>query len=151
MQALESVRMQEASAFGKWCIQKRVRAIPAAPIHVAAFVRDCEPLIPISKIWEAIQEVSRSHLSNGFADPTAGGIVAETINAIANIEAPRSWPQEQKVRFTSLPYDLQIYVAAHEAQREKAIRRAQNDAALARQCKPPVKAKDGTLESHAAA
>lgn len=32
-----------------------------------------------------------------------------------------------------MPYDLQVYVAAHEAQREKALRRAQNEAANARQ------------------
>ena len=48
-------------------------------------------------------------------------------------DPPRSWPNDRKQRFKSLPYDLQVYVADHEARREKAVRRAQNDAAIARQ------------------
>ncbi|MGY3616622.1 hypothetical protein ACVJGD_002818 [Bradyrhizobium sp. USDA 10063] len=40
-----------------------------------------------------------------------------------------SWKQ----RFRSLPYDLQVYIATHEARREKALRRAQNEAAAIRQ------------------
>ena len=59
MQALVNVRMQEASPFGKWCITKNARALPALPIHVAAFIRDCEPIAPIEKIWDAVQEVSQ--------------------------------------------------------------------------------------------
>jgi hypothetical protein len=153
MQALVNVRMQEASPFGKWCIPKGVRSLPAAPIHVAAFVRDCEPLIPIDKIWEAVREVSEAHLSNGFADPTAGGVVAEVINSIAKVDAPRSWPDPLKARFKSLPYDLQVYVEKHERDREKTVRRAQNEAAQARQAlnavqKPP-EGTDG-IQSHAA-
>jgi hypothetical protein len=155
MQALVLARIQEEpTVFGKWCIQRGVRSLPAAPIHVAAFVRDCEPNAPIEKIWEAVQEVSQSHLSNGIADPTAGGIVAETINGIAKIEPPRSWPDPLKARFKSLPYDLQVYVEKHERDREKAVRRAQNEAAQARQAlnavqKPP-EGTDG-IQSHAAA
>ena len=87
-----NARLQEASTFEKWCIPRRVRPLPASPAHVAAFVRDSEAVLPIEKIWEAVQEVSQSHLANGLADPTAGGPVAEAINAIAKIEPPRSWP-----------------------------------------------------------
>lgn len=133
MQALVAAKMQEASPFGRWCMQRNVRALPAAPQHVAAFVRDCEPLVAMPKIWEAVQEISRSHLTNGFADPTVGGAVADVINAIAKIDPPRSWPKEQKARFSALPYDLQVFFAAHERQREKELRRAQNGAATARQ------------------
>jgi hypothetical protein len=77
MQAIQSVRMQEASVFGKWCMQRGVRSMPAPPAHVAAFIGDCEPLLTIEQIWEAVYDVSQAHLSAGFADPTAGGVVAE--------------------------------------------------------------------------
>ena len=40
---------------------------------------------------------------------------------------------DRKQRFRSLPYDLQIYVVSRETQREKALRRAQNEAAALRQ------------------
>lgn len=128
MQALVNAKMREASVFGKWCITKGVQCLPASPVHVVAFIRDCEPLIPIDKIWQAVQEISQSHISNGFADPTAGGPVAAAINAIAKIDPPRSWPNAEKARFKSLPYDLQVYFAAHEGRRDKAIKRSLNEA-----------------------
>jgi hypothetical protein len=155
VQALLNARLQEASTFGKWCIIKGIQSLPVSPVHVAAFVRDSEPLLPIDKIWEEVQDVSRSHLSNGFADPTAGGPVSAAINAIAKIDPPRSWPGAEKDRFKALPYDLQVYFARHEERREKEIRRAQNEAAMARKAlaaiqQPAIEATNGTSENCAA-
>jgi hypothetical protein len=104
----------------------------------------------MEEIWPMLQEISRAHYLIGLADPTQGGPVSAAVNEIAKIEPPRSWPKEHKLRFTSLPYDVKRYVAAHEAERDKVVRRAQNDAALARQGKPPAKAHNGTT-SHSAA
>ena len=73
------------------------------------------------------------HLSIGLADPTLGGPAVTAISDLAGIEPPRSWPDDRKQRFRSLPYDLQIYVVSRETQREKALRRAQNEAAALRQ------------------
>lgn len=79
------------------------------------------------------QEISKAHSSLGLADPTLGGVAAAALNEIGGISPPRSWPNDRKQRFALLPYDLQVYVAAHEVRREKALRRAQNEAATARQ------------------
>jgi hypothetical protein len=68
-----------------------------------------------------------------LADPTLGGAAADAIGEVAAVTPPRSWPEQHKQRFKSLPYDIQLFVAAHETQREKALRRAQNDAAASRQ------------------
>ena len=87
----------------------------------------------IERLWPAVQDISRLHVSVGLADPTRGGVAAEAISDLAGIDPPRSWPADHKQRFKSLSYDLQVYVAAHEAQREKALRRAQNEAASTRQ------------------
>jgi hypothetical protein len=130
--ALAQARMRAAPMFVKWCELNGLSPCPAAPSHVARFVVDCTPL-GIERLWPAIQDISRLHVSIGLADPTLGGLVAEAVSNIAGIDPPRSWPAAHKQRFKSLPYDLQAYVAAHEAQREKALRRAQNQAAHARQ------------------
>ena len=130
--ALAQARMRAAPMFARWCELNRVSFCPAAPADVARFVADCASL-GIGRLWPAVQEISQSHVSLGLADPTLGGAAAAAISEVASIEPPRSWPHDRKMRFKALPYDLQVYVAAHEEQREKALRRAQNNAALARQ------------------
>ena len=129
--ALAQARMRAAPMFVKWCELNGLSPCPAVPAHVARFVVDCAPL-GIERLWPAIQDISRLHVSVGLADPTVGGPVAEAISYLAKIDPPRSWPADRKRRFKSLPYDLQVYVASHEAQRERALRRAQNEAANAR-------------------
>jgi hypothetical protein len=130
--ALAQARMRAAPMFVKWCELNGLSPCPAAPAHVARFVVDCASL-GIERLWPAIQDISRLHVSVGLADPTLGSVVAEAISGLAKIDPPRSWPAAHKQRFKSLPYDLQVYVASHEAQRESALRRAQNEAASARQ------------------
>lgn len=129
--ALAQARMRAAPMFVKWCELNGLAPCPAAPADVARFVTDCAS-IGIERLWPAIQEISRLHASIGLADPTLGAVVAATVNDVARISPPRSWPADHRERFRSLPYDLQVYVAAHELQRERALRRAQNDAALLR-------------------
>ena len=130
--ALAQARMRAAPMFAKWCELNGLSPCPAAPAHVARFVVDCAPL-GIERLWSAVQDISRLHVSIGLADPTLGGSAAASISDLAGIDPPRSWPDDRKEHFKSLPYDLQVYVAAHETRREKALRRAQNEAASARQ------------------
>ena len=123
--------MRAAPMFARWCELNGVRLCPAAPADVAKFVADCASL-GIERLWPALQEISVMHGSLGLADPTLGGVVAAAISDASGVDPPRSWPDDRKRRFRSLPYDLQVYIAAHEAQREKVLRRAQNEAAAAR-------------------
>ena len=149
--ALAQARMRAAPMFARWCELHGVSSCPAAPAAVAKFVADCVPL-GIERLWPAVQEISKAHVSMGLADPTLGGVAAAAINDVAGIDPPRAWPNDRKQRFKSLPYDLQVYVAAHEARRVKEIRRAQNEAAAAKQKlaalqKPTQQATDG-IEAH---
>ena len=130
--ALAQARLRAAPIFARWCELKGVCFCPAAPADVARFVLDCASL-GIERLWPALQDIAKMHVALGFADPTLGGAVAAAISDIAGIAPPRSWPGDCKQQFHSLPYDLQVYVAAHEASRERTIRRAQNEAASARQ------------------
>lgn len=117
--------------FQNWCASNSVSELPAAPADVARFVSDCFEL-GMAEIWPMLQEISRAHYLIGLADPTQGGPVAAAIAGIAKIDPPRAWPKEHKASFSLLPYNLQSYLAGHEARREKEIRRAQNEAADAK-------------------
>jgi hypothetical protein len=154
--ALAQARMRAAPMFARWCELNGVSFCPASPADVAKFVRDCGAL-GIERLWPAVQEISKSHVSLGLADPTLGGRVAAAISDVAGIDPPRSWPGDRKQQFRSLPYDLQVYVRDHEARREKAVRRAQNEAAAARQKiaafqqvqpEPPKEAQTDEVKGH---
>ena len=73
--ALAQARMRAAPMFVKWCELSGLSPCPAAPADVARFVSDCASL-GIERLWPAIQEISRMHVSIGLADPTLGGPVA---------------------------------------------------------------------------
>lgn len=57
----------------------------------------------------------------------------ERLVALKHEEAPRSWSKEAKLAFLHLPPELQVYYAAREKNREREVRRAQNDRAKALQ------------------
>lgn len=130
--ALADARRRAAPMFVRWCELNGVTPCPAAPATVARFVADCASL-GIERLWPAVTEISKLHDAVGLADPTLSGAAAAAISDLAGIDPPRSWPDDRKQRFRSLPYDLQVYIASHEARREKALRRAQNEAAAIRQ------------------
>ena len=129
--ALAQARLRAAPMFARWCELNGAGFCPAAPATVAKFVTDCGAL-GIERLWSAVQDISKTHVSLGLADPTLGGVVAKAVSDVASMEPPRSWPEDRKRQFRSLPYDMQAFIAGHEAQREKAVRRAQNEAAVLR-------------------
>jgi hypothetical protein len=157
MQAILGEKLrQEPSAFGKWCIVRGVKSLPAMPAHVAGFIADLAASGKTMKqIWPLVQEIAASHTSCGAADPTAGGVVADAINAIALIDPPRSWPAAEKARFKALPYDLQCYVVSREAERERVIRNKMNEIAeakkqLLKEITPHGTVEEQPAENHAA-
>jgi hypothetical protein len=144
--ALAQARARAAPMFARWCELNGASFCPATPATVAKFVADCGSL-GIARLWPAVQDISRTHVTLGLADPTLGGIVAAAISDLAGLAPPRSWPEHFKQRFKSLPYDVQLFIAGHEAQREKALRRAQNEAAQLR--RKLASAQHSTSESEA--
>ncbi len=132
LNALAKARLRDAPMFARWCELHGVTACPATPASVARFVTDCATL-GMERLWPAVQDISRMHVALGLADPTLGAVAASAMSAIAAIPPPRSWPGPLKQRFGALPYDVQQHLATQEAQRERALRRAQNEAASLRQ------------------
>lgn len=129
--ALAQARARAAPLFAKWCELNSAPFCPARPADVARFVSDCRSL-GVDRLWAALQEISKCHASLGLADPTLWEPVATAFVEVSAIPPPRSWPAEQRQRFKLLPYDLQVFVSAHETRRERALRRAQNEAAAAK-------------------
>ena len=129
--ALAQARLRAAPMFARWCEINGAAFCPTAPATVAKFVTDCGSL-GIAKLWPAVQDISKTHVTLGLADPTLGGAVAAAISDVAGLTAPRAWPDDFKHRFRALPYDIQRFIVEHEARREKALRRAQNEAAALR-------------------
>lgn len=129
--ALAQARLRAAPMFARWCEINGAAFCPAAPATVAKFVADCGSL-GITRLWPAVQDISKTHVTLGLADPTLGGAVAAAISDVAGLAAPRAWPNDFKQRFRSLPYDLQLFIIEHETRREKMLRRLQNDTAVLR-------------------
>jgi hypothetical protein len=139
--------------FAAWCESRGAETLPARPASIALFVLEIAGL-GVDVLSRMVVEISQLHLRRGQADPTSGYPVSAALNHLAKIDPPRSWPMEQKARFTAQPYDLQKYVAAHEARREKEIRRAHNEAAKARQelaSRKSEKVTEHGIQEHASA
>jgi hypothetical protein len=116
--------------FKKWCEKQQITPFPARPASVAYFILE-NGALGIDELLRIVKSVSLVH--EVVADPTASGVVPAALNKIKPIAEPRSWPATEKARFRQLPYEVQVYLSEREAQREKEVRRAQNDAAKARQ------------------
>jgi hypothetical protein len=67
------------------------------------------------------------------------------------VDPPRSWGKEEKQRFLQLPPDLQRYYAEREKQRDRHLRRAQNEAAEARKRVAEIESKLAAAEAMIAA
>jgi chromosome segregation ATPase len=65
------------------------------------------------------------------------------------LDAPRSWSKEAKLAFTRLPADLQQFYAARDRDREREIRRAQNERAEALRKLAAAEARIAELEKEA--
>jgi hypothetical protein len=133
--------------FEDWCLLNNEKAHQATPAVVARFVKDIAPM-GISRVWRAVQEISRMFYVIGLADPTLGGPVAAAINEISKIPAPRSWPKEEQIRFLTLPYDIQITIEKRERDRDKRVQHLQNEVAKIR--KETEHAASKTIAEHAA-
>jgi hypothetical protein len=118
--------------FQNWCALNGVQPLPASPADVARFAYAIADL-GIDRVFEEIQHIGRSHYVVDLADPCLSVPVTSALNAISGIHPPRSWSGPLKVRFMTLPYDIQCEISRRETEREQALRQAQSDRADAKQ------------------
>ncbi|ABQ37718.1 hypothetical protein BBta_5770 [Bradyrhizobium sp. BTAi1] len=123
--ALAEARRQRAPLFAHWCEREQETFCPASPATVARFAREHAGL-GVDRLWQALHDISNTHLTLGLADPTAGPAVALVVDEAAGVSPPQSWPAAWKQRFKALPHDLKVFIAGHEKGREKSLRRTQH-------------------------
>jgi hypothetical protein len=142
-----------AKPFADWCQKKGLPSRPASPNSVALFVSESQAL-GIEPLLEILRGISAAHTALGLADPTGNWPVTAALSRISNVAPPRSFPKAEKEAFQQLPYALQNYLSRRELQREAEIRRAHNEAGIARQQlaaiqKSTTEVKNGTTEIEA--
>jgi hypothetical protein len=112
--------------FIHWCEGKRVRALPARPTTVAAFLQSQKDrgLQP----FETLLAIEALHLFAGMANPVATPIVRSMTEG-TSVVPPRSWSRVEKEEFQLLPRHAQEVIVRRENDRERALRRSQNELA----------------------
>lgn len=118
--------------FQNWCLVMGHHPLPATPLVVAAFIGDHGGLKP-EVLFAEVAAIDEQHEALGYSPPGRSDVALKAFDAVHPVEPPRSWPKEEKRRFLELPHDLQVYFAEHEERREKELKRAFSEAALARQ------------------
>jgi len=125
--------LERLDIFGKWAASKSVRKCPAKPWTVAAFVREQHALGATTQVILAmLAAVEALHDFHGLSNPVHTAIVRAALDQIIKIDPPRGWSLSERVEFASLPPDVRDIIATKERLRDKAVRRAQNEAAKAK-------------------
>jgi hypothetical protein len=116
---------ERVTPFVAWCGNQKVRALPARPTSVAAFVQwQLDQRVPRQAIVETLQAIENLHFAASVGNPVSAPVVAATLGS--TIDPPRSWTKDDKAYFTTLPLHTQEIVARREQQRETDLRRRQN-------------------------
>jgi hypothetical protein len=126
--------LSRLAVFGKWCEAKSVRQCAAKPKTVAAFVLDQHGLgATVQHILAMLEAIEVLHDSyHGLSNPTRTAVVRAALDQIVRVDPPRSWPKEQKAEFCRLPPDIRYIIAKRENERQRELRRLQNEAAAKR-------------------
>jgi hypothetical protein len=115
--------------FLHWAEIQRIRALPARPTSVAAYVQyQQDQGVKRQVIAERLEAIEQLHFAAAMANPCATPVVRKTTGG-STIEAPRSWRADEKLSFYELPIEIQTVVARREHDRERAVRTAQNNLA----------------------
>jgi len=112
--------------FAQWATQNRVRYCPAKPTTVAAFIAERAHLGEQVAL-DTAAAIARLHDVHGLSNPVATATVAAILDAIVKCDPPRSWPKEDKARFSLLPADIREVIGRRERERDRALRRQQNE------------------------
>ena len=68
--------------FADWCARRRLKALPAHPWTVAAYVRWCEPHEKLPNIVESLKSITRMHLLKCHKTPGRNATVIKILRQI---------------------------------------------------------------------
>jgi acetolactate synthase regulatory subunit len=116
--------------FVQWCRERGVRACPAQPTTVAAFIRwNIDLGVATDKILDTLEAIEALHNGANAANPVATQVVGDLLSGLIKVDAPRSWTADEKGRFNLLPPHIKRALARREQDREGHLRRRQNELA----------------------
>lgn len=119
------------AAFLQFCASANVRHHPAAPATCAMFLLSQARVgVAPERIAAAAQAIELLHDHYGLANPIQTRAARWALEQVLPpIEAPRSWPAAEKAQFAHLPVQIRNVIATREQDREKTLRRSQNETA----------------------
>ena len=111
--------------FIRFCTDHGVRHCPASPASIAAFVHF------VGKDQEALATsliaIAELHDQHQLPNPTATACVRAALAQTLELTPPRSWTKAEKLLFSGLPAEVRAIVSHRDHQREKEMRRLQNE------------------------
>jgi hypothetical protein len=127
---LDGATLRRLQVFVSFCNDNGIRYCPARPATVAAFILAQVGNGEIQdRVLELIAAIELLHDKHGLANPVATGIARRALGHVSKIEPPRSWLAHEKLLFLSLPPDIQAPITRRDNDREKVMRRLQNETA----------------------
>jgi hypothetical protein len=115
--------------FLDYCSIVNVRYLPARPVTVASFIfKQFDAGVKPDTIFAQLAGIEKLHDQFDMSNPVATSACRVALSEVASIEAPRSWPKEEKAMFAHLPPQIRNIIAKREKDRETTLRRAQNEA-----------------------
>lgn len=119
-----------ADTFIQWCTANGVRHCPATPATVAAFLLEQRKLDVVeSRVVATVEAIETMHDYLSLPNPVATALVRNVLRFAVTIEPPRSWDKAEKISFGLLPSDIQAAITRREQDRDKYLRRRQNELA----------------------
>jgi hypothetical protein len=123
------------SRFVKFCKDNGVRALPAAPGTIAAWIAAEDN--PPETILRTLQAIEAVHSNNNLANPVACASPRAALAKIMKLDGPRSWNKAERLVFAGLPIEAQEIIQRRTKQDSDAVRRAQNELAAIRKSNQP--------------
>jgi hypothetical protein len=102
------------------------------------------------KLLQQLDAIGRMHDRHNLPNPCATHAARAALESVTNFDPPRSWRAEEKEAFLTLPAEIKAVVSRREQQREKELRRLQNELAemkrstVAADTKEPTKIKENS-------
>jgi hypothetical protein len=130
--------------FVQYCTSHKLRPVPAKICSVAGYINwAVDNRRPEETIFESLAAIDALHTAAGVGSPVAAATALTTIAGVP-IDPPRSWRKDEKEAFALLPVHVQWVIARRELDREKELRRGQNEIA---EMKKRLKADAATIKS----
>jgi hypothetical protein len=122
----EDVRAR-MDVFLDWCGGKGVRYLPAKPATCAAFIQhQIAAGLDVQGCVALLTAIEQRHHHFGFPNPVRCPAVQAVLDQIVK-SAPRAWTSEERADFALLPPEIRLIIEHREAERDRQLRRMQNE------------------------